>query len=280
MKKIFFSSFTREPLALIINSIVPLVVPEKIFLLGIIHRTEESENIFIQGTVREHAVDSFLLLVLAAEAETRSTDELQDIIEHRSEHQTGITAFVLPVQQFNDWLIKDHPFATRVYQQAGLFYDAGITPLAIPNDYDEPASKKILREVMDTHTAQAIEFISGADLFIIRKQYALAAFHLHQAAEQLYSGMIWFVTGLRIHTHNLDKLYRYSRHLLPGMHTVFPRDSGPEKELFRCLQKAYVDGRYNSGFTVKYLVVSQLSERVQKLLELCKTLPYSKVINT
>jgi HEPN domain-containing protein len=278
--KRFLSSLIREPLTMVINNIVSLVTPEKIFLLSVIHRTEESENIFLRETATEHSVDSFYLLVLAAETDTRSNDELQDIIEHHPAHPMNITAFVLPVHQFNDWLIKDHPFATRIYQQASLFYDAGITPLAIPNEYNETGTKKTVREVLETHTAQAVEFISGAELFILRKQYGLAAFHLHQAAEQLYSGIIWFITGLRVHTHNLDKLHRYSRHLLPGIHTIFPRDTVPEKELFRWLQKAYVDGRYNSGFTVKYMVVSQLSERVQKLLDLCKTVSFSKIITT
>lgn len=148
-------------------------------------------------------------------------------------------------------------------------------PLAIPNQYDEADTKKMLCEVSDKYVAHAAEFISGAELFMLRKRYALAAFHLHQAAEQLYSGVICVVTGLRVHTHNLDKLYRYSKYLLTGIHTIFPRDSGPEKELFRWLQKAYVDGRYNHAFSVKHLIISQLSERVKKLLELCKTLPPS-----
>ncbi|HTE09344.1 MAG TPA: HEPN domain-containing protein, partial [Chitinophagaceae bacterium] len=81
-------------------------------------------------------------------------------------------------------------------------------------------------------------------------------------------------------THNLDKLYRYARHLLPALDTAFPRDSETEKELFRWLQKAYTDGRYNNGFSVKQAIISQLSERVQKLLELCKTLQYSKTTHT
>ncbi|GAC1425253.1 MAG: hypothetical protein NVSMB7_01520 [Chitinophagaceae bacterium] len=221
----------------------------------------------------EHFVDSVYLLVLAAETETRSNDELQDIIEHRTAQNLDITVYVLPVHQFNDWLMKDHPFATRVYQQAILFYDAGITPLAIPNGYNETGSKKMLLEVLVAHTTRAAGFISGAGLFMARKQYALAAFHLHQAAEQIYSGIIWSVTGLCVHTHNLDKLYRYCRHLLPGIQGIFPRNSSPEKELFQWLQKAYVEGRYKNDFGIKYMIVSQLSERVQKLLDLCKTLP-------
>ena len=279
MKNIF-SSFTREPLAMITNSIVTLILPEKIFLLSVLHRAQESENIFGRSPLMKQIVISFYLLVLAAESDTRSNDDLQDIIEHRSGHNIDITAFVLPVHQFNDWLIQDHPFASRVYHQASLLYDAGITPLAIPDQYNEAVAKQILRSTLDTHTAQALEFISGAELFMVRKRFGLAAFHLHQAAEQIYSGIIRFLTGLRVQTHNLDKLYRYARHLLPALDTAFPRDSETEKELFRWLQKAYTDGRYNSGFPVKQAIISQLSERVQKLLELCKTLQYSKTTHT
>lgn len=267
--------YARERLAIVTRSIVSAISPEKVFLLSVIYREEKPQNIFVTANAPAYTISAVHLLVLAAESDSRSNDALQDIIEHRTMQNTDITATVFAVHQFNSWLMKGHPFASRVYQHAIVLYDSGAVPLAIPNQYDEAEAKKVLHEVLNVHVTQAAEFISGAELFMLRKRYALAAFHLHQAAEQLYSGIIWLVTGLRVHTHNLDKLYRYSKHLLPGIHTVFPRDSGPEKELFRWLQKAYVDGRYNHAFSVKYLIISQLSDRVKKLLELCKTLPPS-----
>jgi len=187
---------------------------------------------------------------------------------------------VLPVHEFNNWLMTDHPFAVKIYHEAYLCFDAGITPLAIPNEYKGSPANEKLRTTLDINIARATEFISGAELFVVRKQYALAVFHLHQAAEQLYSGIIRFITGLRVHTHNIDKLHRYARHLMPGVDVLFPRDSGVEKELFQYLQRAYVDGRYNPGFVLKYAIVSQLTERVQKLLELCKPLQHTKIIHS
>ncbi|MEP7279938.1 MAG: HEPN domain-containing protein [Bacteroidota bacterium] len=270
MKKTFFS-FGPDSFTAVINRIVSLVTPEKIFLISVIQRAEKSENIFLQTTTPTFAIESLGLLVLAAETDKRLNDELQDTIEHAAAGSIAITALVLPVHQFNGWLMKDHVFASQVYHEANLLYDAGIVPLAIPNEYS--ANLKAARDILDTHQARAVEFISGAELFIIRKQYALATFHLHQAAEQIYSGTIWSATGLRVHTHNLDKLYRYNRHFVPATQAVFPRDSGPEKQLFHYLQKAYVDGRYNSNFTIKYQTISLLLERVQKLLALCKKNP-------
>ena len=277
MQKIF-SAPAPEWLAQVTGSIVALASPEKIFLLSVLHHLEAPENIFKGDPFTEHRIDSLLLLVLAREAETKSADELQNIIEHGAIEHAVVTALVLPVQQFNRWLMKNHPFATRVYRQATLVYDAGVIPLAIPNVCNEAALQQKLQNTFDTHIIKAIEFISGAEWFVQRKQYPLAAFHLHQAVEQLYSGIIRFTTGLRVHTHNIDKLYRYARHLRPGIYAIFPRDSLREKELFRQLQKAYIDGRYNSTFSIKAVIISQLSERVQNLLQLCKNLSPSKHI--
>ncbi len=142
----------------------------------------------------------------------------------------------------------------------------------MPAKYDAEEVQNKLFTAFNRGMQLAAEFLSGAELFTIRKQFPLAAFHLHQAAEQLYTGIIHIITGLRVQTHNLDKLHRYSKHLLEGLPALFPRDTQQEKHLFKLLQKAYIESRYANDYCIKPEELQLLYKRIIRLLELCKSL--------
>ncbi len=254
----------------LVQDIVQQVSPEKIFLLSVCMHRHCSENIFVPRAIECEKVACYDLLVLAAENEQRNNDALQDAIESKCGEAGFVTAFVFRMQQFNTWLMNGHPFACKVYHAAQLCYDAGMVPLATPAEYDAAEVQNRLITEFNRNVNLAAEFLSGAELFTIRKQFALAAFHLHQAAEQLYTGIIHIITGLRLQTHNLDKLHRYSKHLLEGLPALFPRDTQQEKHLFKLLQKAYIESRYGNDYCIKPEELCLLHRRIVKLLELCR----------
>ncbi len=263
------------------NRLVPFIVkqvsPEKIYLLSAIVQRRSAESIFTSQVIESHQSSQYLILVVSGENEKRSNSILQQIIETQCCGVGIITAFVLPVRQFNTWLMNGHPFACRVYHTAPVYYDAGRVPLAIPNEYNPVDLQNGLTREFNRNAGLAIEFLSGAELFTIRKQFALAAFNLHQAAEQLYSGIILLTTGLRVQTHNLDKLYRYSMHLLKGLSDIFPRDSQQEKHLFTLLQKAYIESRYAKEYRIRPQEVDLLLGRVVRMVEVLQTVKYSPI---
>jgi HEPN domain-containing protein len=277
MNKIF-AEHTNPALSIDINKIVSNISPERIYLLSVIHQKKEIQSIFVEDPPEEHLIEALNILVLTSESEKRSNDELQDIIENRLEIIIPVTAFVMQAVQFKEWLKKDHPFALRVVQNASLYFDACMIPLNVPDYYEELTAKEYLREELEHKIRKAIEFLAGAELFLVRRQFEMAAFHLHQAAEQIYTGIIRFKTGFQVQTHNLDKLYRYSKYLMPGLKDVFPRGVEKESKLFQCLQKAYLGSRYNPDFSIKYEMVSILFERVNKLLILCQSIIRTRLI--
>ncbi len=270
MNKIF-AEHTDPALSIDINKIVSIISSERIYLLSVIHQKKEIQSIFVEDAPEEHLIEALNILVLTSESEKRSNDELQDIIENRMEIIIPVTAFVMQAVQFNGWLKKEHPFALKVVQNASLYFDACRITLNVPDHYDELTAKEILREELEHKIRKALEFLAGAELFLVRRQFEMAAFHLHQAAEQIYTGIIRFKTGFQVQTHNLDKLYRYSKYLMPGLKDIFPRGVEKESKLFQCLQKAYLGSRYNPDFSIKYEMVSVLFERVNKLLILCQS---------
>jgi len=235
MNKIF-AEHTNPALSIDINKIVSIISPERIYLLSVIHQKKEIQSIFVEDPPEEHLIEALNILVLTSESEKRSNDELQDIIENRLEIIIPVTAFVMQAVQFKEWLKKEHPFALRVVQNASLYFDACMIPLNLPDYFDELTAKEFLREELEHKIRKAIEFLAGAELFLVRKQFEMAAFHLHQAVEQIYTGIIRFKTGFQVQTHNLDKLYRYSKYLMPGLKDVFPLGVEKESKHFQCLQ--------------------------------------------
>jgi uncharacterized protein len=277
MKNVF-SEYPWAIVSQVSKLIVSAISTEKIYMLSVVHQRQELNSIFVDEGQEEYLIEGLNLLVLTGESDKRPGDEIQDIIEHRLGIQLALTAFVLPLQQFNNWLRKENPFAVQVYHKAKLCYDAGITPLFIPNTHNDKADKLLFSEELEQKTNKAIEFMAGAELYVVRKKYELAAFHLHQAAEQMYTGIIRFTTGLSVQTHNLDKLYRYSKYLLPGLKGIFPRDSEPERKLFQNFQKAYLGARYSTDYAIGYAEVIRLGERVKKILALCQNMRQKKFI--
>ncbi len=269
-------SYNTALLRDLLNKIEVAVSPEKIFLLSACNQNACCESIFLEKPLQYQSTTSYDFLVLVSESSGRKNDELLNIIEHLcSANNLPVTAYVMRIHQFNEWAMNGHPFASKVYHKAFLCYDAHNIPLAIPNEYDESVKGKELLKEFSQHRQLATEFICGAELFTIRKNYALAAFNLHQATEQLYVGIIQYITGLRVQTHNLDKLYRYSKNLLSDITDIFPRNNEEERRLFQLLQKAYIDSRYGDNFYIKYDDLLLLDQRVRKLAEFSQNLQRS-----
>lgn len=118
------------------------------------------------------------------------------------------------------------------------------------------------------------KFLAGAELYTVRKQYKLAAFMLHQTAEHSLLTLLQVTTGMRVNTHNLDRLIRYASMVSYKLQHIFPRNKDNEKRLFKLLQHAYSDARYKDDYSIHFQEVEALTKQVNELKEevvsLCK----------
>ena len=100
------------------------------------------------------------------------------------------------------------------------------------------------------------------------KDYRIAAFLLHQGAENLYHGLLLVFTGYKPKLHNLEKLIRltapFGQQLLP----VFPIITDKDRNRFLLLKRAYVEARYEPGFRINKEDLEYLAKRVQLLREM------------
>src|SRR6185369_17773517 len=114
------------------------------------------------------------------------------------------------------------------------------------------------------------EFIAGAELFKIRRQFGLAAFMLHQATEYAYTILIKAVTGYRLATHNLARMIRFAGPFSPELANLFPRNDEAESRLFQKFQNSYIEARYRQDFVMTEDEILLLLERVKKLQVMVK----------
>ena len=182
-----------------------------------------------------------------------------------------VTAVVLSQERFEEWLMEGHTFAHVVHSKAVLLHGERETAFVSITTKGEAASQKENNAVYTSGLNKVEEFLAGADLYRIKNQNKMCAFMLHQAAEQSLHTMLQLKTGLRVVTHNLDKLYRYCCMVCYGLPEImFGSNKENDKRLFNVLQKAYIDTRYKNDYSINTTDLLTLTEMVRRLNEILK----------
>jgi HEPN domain-containing protein len=248
--------------------IAEAVAAERIYLLGCSISHLRTESIFAYNHPTCKNVSHYYMLVLVNTNDTDSCNTLQDKIENHCRSFIPVTAIVLNIERFIEWINEGHLFANTVCKVAECIHDAGNVTLALTTATDEQETIK----TNETYWTQGInkvnEFLAGAELYRIRKQNKMAAFMLHQAAEHALHTIFKKATGLHVNTHNIDKLIRYCSMVNYKLPAVFPRNNEKNERLFGLLQRAYIDTRYKEDFTITTPELLTITERIKNLQEI------------
>ncbi|MBS1563652.1 MAG: hypothetical protein JST39_04650, partial [Bacteroidetes bacterium] len=202
-----YNRFRLKEVGRSIRSFVPA---GKIYLLAVRATSDVWENVFVTTRTARREVSHYCLLVLTENPQHRSNEALQDAIGHRCRHLTPVTAWVLSVAVFIQWLEAGQPFAVQAYRHGLLCHDSGRVSLPEPPVLNAAQTAAMLRRECSMYLKRSAEFLKGAELYYLRRQFRLSAFSLHQAAEQAYIAISWQYTGFRPMVHNLEKLHRYA----------------------------------------------------------------------
>jgi uncharacterized protein len=244
--------------------IVKAIEPEYLYLLGSISGSHHASHVFLPATTGYAYPVQYDLLLVLPPGDQRGIDEIQDMVDARC-RPSVVSCIVFSICQFNELLLAGHTFCCKAASSGKLIYAAGNTPLAAPGLTDASAILLQAQQAFAKWHGIAEEFLAGATLFCSRRQYKMAAFMLHQAAERNYVALLLVMTGYRAGTHNLDKLARYVRSFSPELHHIFPRDNEKEERLFRLLQKAYIHTRYKDDYEITEKELKVIMERVNRL---------------
>lgn len=232
-----------------------------VFLLGKTLRTETTETVF--AARQEYSrVSHYFLLLLTQGCDERKRHQLQDKIEQHA--HPPLTILLLDCLQFGNWLEEGHFFATTVRCKAAIIYDAGLYPLAeVPAPKEEKPNRN--HQLYRSSRTSIEEFLAGAELYMVRGQWRLSAFMLHQAAEQALRALLILHTGMHVVTHSLDRLTRYCLMFCCELSALWEKGKGEGKQLLSILQKAYIDARYRTDYAISSSDVKALTVRVRAL---------------
>ena len=247
--------------------VTELVKPEVVYLLGLGESSRRTESLFSTTSARMSTISHCYLLVLVERKDDEFTlNCLQDKIETHLGKFIGATVIVLTLYSFNSWLQEGHRFASVVKERAVCLYMR--EGLVLP-EAKEPDAEKLKTEneklVKETHV-RVKEFLAGAELFLVRKQNEMAAFMLHQAAEQALRTFMIVHTGYRFNCHSIDRLVRCCSMFCYRLPDIFPKTNEKSKRVLGLLKDAYIGSRYKKDYAVGDEDLAVMMERVKGLV--------------
>lgn len=258
-------SFHQQQLAEII---VKAANPDMIFLLGATLHRKRCESIFNELAPSCQHISDCTLLILLQNLANKELHDWQDKIENHCSNTMPVTTLVLQTSTFIEWLQAGHPFAVAVWQYAPVIYDLGNICREAITEIKASTNNKEATKQWEDGLSKAKEFLAGAELYRVRKQHKMAAFMLHQSAEQALRTLLKVGTGYHANTHSIDRLLRYGSLVTYQLPQLFPRQTEQEKRLFNLLQKAYIDTRYKEDYKITDEELLTLTEKIRRIHEI------------
>jgi len=119
--------------------------------------------------------------------------------------------------------------------------------------------------------SSSASFSKVAAFCVATDEPKLAAFNLHQASEHLYHCILLVVTLYSGKAHNLAFLRKKAEAIDARLAEAWPRETKFERRCFELLREAYVKARYSKHYKICAEELTWLTERVEVLRGLAKT---------
>ena len=208
---------------------------------------------------------AFDLVVIIEDHEARPLPEYESLMENRCLSIAPVNIAVYKFKQAIRALSDGVIFFSKACTPENLVLDNGTQNLSLGKEkMSEDVSGKAT-EQFKKWSQKSARFLAQAKQYMEIGESALAVFLLHQALEFSLQAILNPIYGLRMTTHNLNKLLRYGSRLSAELSTLLPRDSEEDKRLFGLLQKAYVQSRYDLDYTISEPDVKLLWDKIDHL---------------
>lgn len=244
----------------LVRIILEAVHADKIYFLGSTLMYRRTESVFMTDAPSCKYVGHYYVLVLVQNGQ--GLNVAQGKIENNCQNFIPVTAIVLYTDQFKQWINEQHHFAHTVCKIAVLLHGEKESMQETNNSELNKVNKL---EIFNQGLNKVTEFLAGADLYRIRDQNKMAAFMLHQAAEQALHTILKITIGLYLNTHNLDKLIRYCSLVSYKLPDIFSRNNEKNERLFQLLQKAYIGSRYDKNYVIDTNTLVEITNRIVTL---------------
>lgn len=186
-----------------------------------------------------------------------------------NEFQTRPQLINESVSKLNDALSEGRYFYVEILAQGILLYDSEEYRLATPRELDYAEIKEMAEAYYKDKYSDAEDFLFHAKIAQERGTYQMCSFMLHQATENFIKTipLVYVLYGYK--EHDLEFLIEKCKPYTLDLAKVFPRDTDEEERLFKLLQRAYIEARYNKkNFTVTKADIDVLIPRIELLRDI------------
>ncbi|MDR3669015.1 MAG: HEPN domain-containing protein [Ignavibacteriaceae bacterium] len=268
----------RDQLRLLTTIITKAVDAEKIFLYGI-HASDPGGSDLYTDPLLPDFLSSYDLLVVTHRVKHRHDYEIQDKLENRCRFRTQVTVLVHDIEYVNKRLAEGDYFFCKILRDAILLFDVGSIPLVEGKAPNLLSLKETAQRDFDKFWHQSDAFFKSSLYNKVRKEFKVAVFLLHQAAENAYQAILTVFNGYKPCTHNPDKLRRYTNRFSIELAMLFPRNTDEEQHLFKLLIHGYIDARYKEEYVIGENELDLLTERISKLLSIASRICQNRFIS-
>jgi uncharacterized protein len=229
---------------------------------------------FLQATdeVRSMGCD---LAILTREREKVKRDELSESITKRNNATLKFTALVHAIEAVDEELKKGNYFFSSLLQKGIVLFDTQTFSLNVSRCI--PLSVSSLEAYWTKRYDLASHFYEGAAHALSQGWNDQAVFMLHQAVEHACTALIKIYLGYRASTHKLSNLLSMVENFSLDSITVFPRITQDEIRLFKVLERAYSQSRYDEKYSVSTETVNALKMEVEEFLQIGQQLVFRKI---
>jgi Uncharacterized conserved protein related to C-terminal domain of eukaryotic chaperone, SACSIN len=270
----------QEQILQAVKIIKEVTNPEKIILFGSYSSGKHVDDNYIENVTRYSYNSDFDFLVV-----TKVNDEKEFVLKDKIVNKTR-TLFKTPVnpiihslEYVNEGLEIGQYFFSDIINDGISLYDNNSIPFSKPKFLTGQQKKEIAWTYFD-HWFNSGKALLNSVLFNFNeKEYNLAAFELHQAAERFYNAVLLVYTNYKPKTHNLDILRQYAKNLSKELFLIFPSPTEDENEsyLFELLKRSYIEARYKNDFTITQEELKILIERVTNMKNVTEKICLEKI---
>lgn len=267
IKNRLFESPDMREVSMVLDKIIALVRPERVFCLGVRVNRYEEWSVFKSPDPSLPNVTIDFMIVIRTD-DKRRIDEINEVLAPCNSPTLLLNTMVHRASYVRRAVERGSYFFSKVCRDGELLYEAeGIEKLFIPPWNHVNVSESLLRMERRWYSwfDMARRSFSEARNCIGRKEYVVGVCLLQQAAEYTCVAVVRMATGYRPPARNLRQLLELATGVSLGMAIVFPGITKQEEALLDTLQNAMAYARFKEGYTVPGETALILADRVADL---------------
>lgn len=169
------------------------------------------------------------------------------------------------IRQFNNALENGEYFYVDVVKEGVLLHDAGTSTLSKPKNLTDDERHRKAKEDYEYWTERGEGFRRTYGYAMKDEDWRIAAFSLHQTAENYLTAACLVLSGYRPKGHDIAELESWCAQFDPAFTDIFPKASDEDRRLLELLRAAYVGARYRKTFVVTRPELDALQARIAAL---------------